>query len=29
MKPFLSEESIKYHYTKHHAAYIKNLNGTK
>jgi Fe-Mn family superoxide dismutase len=27
MKPFLSEEQIKYHYTKHHAAYFKNLNG--
>ncbi|ETB60863.1 hypothetical protein YYC_01829 [Plasmodium yoelii 17X] len=26
MKPFLSEESIKYHYSKHHVAYIKNLN---
>ena len=27
MKPFLSEEQIMYHYTKHHAAYFKNLNG--
>ncbi|SCM23732.1 superoxide dismutase [Fe], putative [Plasmodium chabaudi chabaudi] len=26
MKPFLSEEAIKYHYSKHHAAYVKNLN---
>ncbi|EUD73338.1 superoxide dismutase [Plasmodium vinckei petteri] len=26
MKPFLSEEGIKYHYSKHHAAYVKNLN---
>jgi len=27
MKPFLSEEQLKYHYGKHHAAYFKNLNG--
>ena len=27
MKPFLSEEQLMYHYTKHHAAYFKNLNG--
>jgi Fe-Mn family superoxide dismutase len=27
MKPFLSEEQIMYHYSKHHAAYFKNLNG--
>jgi len=26
MKPFLSEEQLKYHYGKHHAAYFKNLN---
>ncbi|CRH00903.1 superoxide dismutase [Fe], putative [Plasmodium relictum] len=26
MSPFLSEESIKYHYSKHHATYVKNLN---
>ncbi|KMZ98681.1 superoxide dismutase [Plasmodium vivax North Korean] len=26
MSPFLSEESVKYHYSKHHAAYVKNLN---
>ncbi|GAW81795.1 superoxide dismutase [Fe] [Plasmodium gonderi] len=26
MLPFLSEESIKYHYSKHHATYVKNLN---
>lgn len=27
MKPFLSEEQLMYHYSKHHAAYFKNLNG--
>jgi Fe-Mn family superoxide dismutase len=27
MKPFLSEEQLTYHYSKHHAAYFKNLNG--
>ncbi|GAB67323.1 superoxide dismutase [Plasmodium cynomolgi strain B] len=26
MSPFLSEESVKYHYSKHHATYVKNLN---
>ena len=26
LKPFLSEEQMMYHYTKHHAAYFKNLN---
>src|SRR3972149_7008505 len=26
MKPFLSEEQFMYHYSKHHAAYFKNLN---
>ncbi|SCO93150.1 superoxide dismutase [Fe], putative [Plasmodium malariae] len=26
MDPFLSEEAIKYHYSKHHATYVKNLN---
>ena len=26
MKPFLSEEQLKFHYGKHHAAYFKNLN---
>ncbi len=26
MAPFLSEEQLKYHYGKHHAAYFKNLN---
>ncbi|ETW37800.1 hypothetical protein PFTANZ_01566 [Plasmodium falciparum Tanzania (2000708)] len=26
MSPFLSEEAIKYHYSKHHATYVKNLN---
>jgi len=25
MKPFLSEEQLKYHYGKHHAAYWKVL----
>ena len=24
--PFLSEEQLTYHYSKHHAAYFKNLN---
>jgi Fe-Mn family superoxide dismutase len=27
LQPFLSEEQLMYHYTKHHAAYFKNLNG--
>ncbi|MHB1038571.1 MAG: superoxide dismutase [Pirellulales bacterium] len=27
MKPFLSVEQLTYHYSKHHAAYFKNLNG--
>jgi Fe-Mn family superoxide dismutase len=27
MCPFLTEEQLKYHYGKHHAAYVKNLNG--
>jgi Fe-Mn family superoxide dismutase len=27
LKPFLSEEQLMYHYSKHHAAYFKNLNG--
>ncbi|CRG93811.1 superoxide dismutase, putative [Plasmodium gallinaceum] len=26
MSPFLSEEAIEYHYSKHHATYVKNLN---
>jgi superoxide dismutase, Fe-Mn family len=26
LQPFLSEEQLMYHYTKHHAAYFKNLN---
>uniref|UniRef100_A0A8C9GBG6 Superoxide dismutase [Mn], mitochondrial n=1 Tax=Piliocolobus tephrosceles TaxID=591936 RepID=A0A8C9GBG6_9PRIM len=26
MRPFLSTEAIEYHYAKHHAAYVKNLN---
>jgi Fe-Mn family superoxide dismutase len=26
MKPFLSEEQLMVHYSKHHAAYFKNLN---
>lgn len=25
--PFISKETIEYHYGKHHAAYVKNLNG--
>ncbi len=27
MAPILSEETLSYHYGKHHAAYINNLNG--
>ncbi|SBT38691.1 superoxide dismutase [Fe] (SOD2) [Plasmodium ovale wallikeri] len=26
MTPFLSQEAIKYHYGRHHAAYVRNLN---
>ena len=26
MKPFLSHDQLFYHYSKHHAAYFKNLN---
>ncbi len=27
LEPFISKETIEYHYGKHHAAYVKNLNG--
>ncbi len=27
LAPHISEETIDYHYGKHHAAYVKNLNG--
>ncbi len=27
LKPFLSEEQMTFHYTKHHNAYVNNLNG--
>lgn len=27
MQPFLSKDQLFYHYSKHHAAYFKNLNG--
>lgn len=27
LEPVLSKETLEYHYGKHHAAYIKNLNG--
>src|SRR5512143_3567952 len=27
LKPFLSAETIDYHYGKHHRAYVTNLNG--
>jgi superoxide dismutase, Fe-Mn family len=27
LAPHISEETIEYHYGKHHAAYVKNLNG--
>ncbi len=26
LKPFISEETFEYHYGKHHAAYVNNLN---
>lgn len=26
LKPYISEETIEFHYGKHHAAYVKNLN---
>ncbi len=27
LRPFLSQETIEYHYGKHHKAYVNNLNG--
>ncbi len=27
LEPFISKETLEYHYGKHHAAYVKNLNG--
>ncbi len=27
LEPYISKETIEYHYGKHHAGYVKNLNG--
>jgi len=27
LEPFISKETLEYHYGKHHAGYVKNLNG--
>lgn len=27
LEPYLSQETLEYHYGKHHKAYIDNLNG--
>jgi Fe-Mn family superoxide dismutase len=26
LEPFISEETLEYHYGKHHATYVANLN---